>query len=432
MSQHVRAPVAPLDGPLVSPWPVLGAGLGLVVVGWLWGTSADDTAPSARALTLALGLTVFGFGLKTYVSHARRDLEGRLISAGLWLLGAVALSLARLGLGTKFDSMHVLLTALTIAAVLGAIITAIPPGWRMLIGGVLIVLHFAAIFTAVTIVPPPEGPSPYVSNHLWARFSRPWLQLTVMNNGYHFYAPEPGPAQLLWFDVEFADGESVWVRIPDHNKVGTHVERRRLGALATAVSQPNPPSGDVDRLLARRVEAGQKHDPPIPMVNPFPADQYGEYREPSTTALILISSFVRHVARTTEHPTGADAAITAIKVYRVDYYNPPAQHFQAGRPPLDPTLYAAYFMGEYDAKGVIKQSSLELKRDNENDPVKERIQDPFLYWQLPIYREPPQGMEAEGPRRQAGDPGPWRGEQGRIRNYVRIHAGDKKDQETIP
>lgn len=433
MSQQERAPSRAGDGPLVSPWALFGAGLGLVALGWIWGLAADDFAPATRALTLAVGLTVTGFGLKTYLSHAKRDVEGKLTSAGLWLLCAAALYLTRVGLGSHFDSMHVLLAPLMAVAVLGAILTALPPRWRMLVGGGLILLHFAAILTAVTVVPPPEGPSPYWSSHLWTRASRPWLQLTMMNNGYHFYAPEPGPAQLVWFYVEFDDGESTWVRIPDHNKVQTQVERRRLGALATAIAQPIPPSGDVDRLHQRRVEAGMKHQPPIPMANFLVAEQFNEYHEPSPYALVLISSYVRRVARTTEHPKGAEAAVKGIKVYRVDYYNPPVQHFQAGRPPLDPTLYAAYFMGEYDAKGNVKASSLELKRDAPDGPVKERIQDPFLYWQLPIVSVPPEERkEAEvGPGQRRGDPGVWRSE-GRIINYVRIHAGDKKDQETIP
>jgi hypothetical protein len=428
MSQQERGP-AP-DGPLVSPWAVLGAGIALVVVGWTWGLTADETAPAARTLTLALGLTTVGSGIVLYLRRAKRDLEGRLVSAGLWLLGAVSLYLARVGLGTQFDSFHVLLTALTIAAVLAGVITALPPGWRMMAGSVLILLHFAAILTAVTIVPPPNGPAPYWSNQLWSRTTRPYLQLTVLNNGYHFYAPEPGPAALVWFRVEWADGETTWVRIPDHKTVGTHVERRRLGALATSLGQTIPPTSDFEKLRQRRFEAGTKHSPPIPMAE-GPAEN--QYHEPSRYVLILISSYVRRVVRTTEHPKGAESKVTGVKVYRVDYYNPPVQHFQAGRAPLDPTLYIAYYMGEYDAKGKMKESSLLEKRDKPDGAITERIQDPFLYWQIPIVQVPndPDAAAEVGPRRREGDPGVWRSE-GRIVNYVRIHAGDKKDQESIP
>ena len=45
---------------------------------------------------------------------------------------------------------------------------------------------------------PPNGDAPFVSEQIWHRVARPYLQLTVLNNGYHFYAPEPGPAALVW------------------------------------------------------------------------------------------------------------------------------------------------------------------------------------------------------------------------------------------
>jgi hypothetical protein len=325
----------------------------------------------------------------------------------------------------------VLLTWLTVAAVLAAVITAVPPGWRMLVGSALIVMHFACILTAVTIVPPPNGSSPYWSQQLFMRISRPWLQLTVMNNGYHFYAPEPGPASLVWFYVEFSDGESTWVRIPDHKAVTTHVERRRLGALATSLGQTAPVQpADLERLRQRRFEAGSKHKPPIPMAE-VPVEE--QYHEPTPYVQILISSYVRRVARTVKHPEGKDAEVTGVKVYKVDYYNPPVQHFQAGREPLDPTLYAVYYMGEYDVTGKIKPSSLTLKRDKEDGPITERKQDPFLYWMIPIVLVPrdPNAPPEAAPTQRKGEPGVWRGE-GRLFNYVRIHAGDKKDQESIP
>src|SRR5262249_10057157 len=277
----------------------------------------------------------------------------------------------------------------------------------MMAGSVLILLHFAAILTAVTIVPPPNGPSPYWSQQLWNKVSRPYLQMTVLNNGYHFYAPEPGPAALAWFRVEFARGESLGVPTPDKKTVKTPVGGRGRGALAPTPAQTTPPSSDFERLRQRRFEAGMKHKPPIPMADMAVENQY---HEPSKYVLTLISSYVRRVARTVERPEGADGEVTGVKVYRVDYYNPPVQHFQAGRAPLDPTLYAVYYMGEYDARGKMKESSLLEKREKPDGPVVERVQDPFLYWQIPIVQVPedPNAPAEVGPRRREGDPGVWR------------------------
>src|SRR5262245_38982476 len=116
------------DGPLVSPWPVLLAGLGLVALGWNWGLVLDDTAPVLRALTLALGLTAIGTTLVLYLPWAKPDLEGRMIAVGLWVLGGIAAYVSQIGLGTHFDSLGVLFGVLTLAAITGAILTAVPAG----------------------------------------------------------------------------------------------------------------------------------------------------------------------------------------------------------------------------------------------------------------------------------------------------------------
>src|SRR2546429_575991 len=74
------------------------------------------------------------------------------------------------------------------------------------------------LFTAVVSVAPPNGPAPWLAMQVGTRFYRPWLDLTNLHNGYHFYAPEPGPVALLWFRVEYADGAARWRRLPDHER----------------------------------------------------------------------------------------------------------------------------------------------------------------------------------------------------------------------
>jgi hypothetical protein len=411
MRQHELAAARSPAGPLVSPWPVLLTGLGLTLLGWIWGLLADESAPGLRVLVLAAGLVGIGSALALYVPHAGAGLEARLISAGLWLLAAAAAYLARMGLGTYFDSLIVLLQALTIAAVIVAILTALPRRWRLLGGTVLLLLHFGAIFTAATVVPPPNGMPPYLANQLWARLTRPYLQLTLLNNGYHFYAPEPGPAALLWFRLEFEDGSSRWVRLPDHRTCRNHHERRRWGALATVIGQSIQPSPErLDRLLQKRIQAGKARG--IPMAD-LPLGR--QYRETTRNSEHLIASYVRRVARTTEHPEGLEKPVVAVKVYFVEYFNPPVEHFQAGRDPLDPTLYMAYYQGEYDREGKLKQED-----------------DPFLHWLIPIIRVPERpGVQPEvGPSRHEGEPSMWSSE-GKVINYVRLHAGDP-DGEDLP
>src|SRR5262249_54850046 len=153
---------------------------------------------------------------------------------------AIACALGHVAVGPDWDSFALLLTVAAVVAGAAAVLTAMPSRWRRFFLTLLILAHFAAIGTAVVVVPPRDGQAPRLAQQLWMRFARPYLLFTTLTNGYHFYAPDPGPTALLWFRVQYADGSSRWVRFPDHDTCANHVERRRWAALATAVSQTLP------------------------------------------------------------------------------------------------------------------------------------------------------------------------------------------------
>jgi hypothetical protein len=226
----------------------------------------------------------------------------------------------------------------------------------------------------------------------------------------------------LWFRVQYADGSSRWVRVPDHDDCANHVERRRWGALATAVGQTAPTQPEQFEELVKNRE--KRSDIPAgPMAPPM------QYREPTLQAKMLLANYARYVARNTPHPLGEAHAVTGVKVYRVDYHNPPIDHFHAGRPPIDPTLYLAFYQGEFDADGRLKPESMKVTYDARGYEV-HREQDPLLYWLIPIVRVPEEGAPTARPdrTRASTDSGP---QEGRIINYVRIHAGDP-DEESVP
>src|SRR5260370_1204304 len=55
----------------------------------------------------------------------------------------------------------------------------------------------------------------------------PYLGFLYPNTAYHFYSPEPGPPTLLWYRVEYANGETQLFRIPDrsHDRNPLHYQR---------------------------------------------------------------------------------------------------------------------------------------------------------------------------------------------------------------
>jgi hypothetical protein len=437
------------DPPLLPPFPILVAGLGLIGAAWLMARGFPGPAV-IRVLFLVVGLVAVGAALALHLPRTGTSSEGRLLSGGLWVLAAVAGLIARDALDPDWDrppvglpqgSFSLLLMIAALVAMVAAAITVLPPRGRMLAVSALILFHFVGILVAVVNVPPPGGAPPWLAHQLWMRVYRPYLTITNLNNGYHFYAPEPGPCALLYFRVEFADGYAKWVRIPDHPNCTSHVERRRLGALATSVGQSMPvPQQRLDRLIQRRHgDLVLPDDPPMAVsprdIPPGNMPMQAQYREPGVTGKMLLSSYAGHVARTTEHPL-SPTPVTGVKVYLVEFHNPLVQDFAEGQDPLDPILYLPYYMGEYDANGKLKPSSVRFRRNAEGQIV-EGIQDPLLYWLIPIFRLPPnpEGKDAlppPGSPYPSGKPAPAV-TQGKLKNFVYIHAGDKdRSEEALP
>jgi hypothetical protein len=393
-------------GEVASPWPgpwqVLAAGLAGELAGWLWSVALAAFWPPGRGLLAGAGLVALGSAVALRLARAAPRAEDRLASAALLALAALGAGLASLALDPPWDSLGLLARLLALAAVGGALLAALPWRARLAALSALILFHFAAVLTAVLTVPPPNAPPPWLASQLWTRVFRPYLLLTNLNNGYHFYSPEPGPMTLLWFRVSYADGTSRWLRLPDHRTSRNHLETRRAGALAVSLAQAGEvvPPDRYQQIAERRRRAD------VPLAR-MPEER--QFRPPGPGARMLLRSYVRRVARTTPHPDDPGRPVTAVKAYLVEYSNAPVSEFQAGGDPLDPALYFPYFLGEFDAEGELQTPA----------------DDPLLYWLIPILREP---VGEPPPPAPGARPTPPRT---RLVNYLRIHAGDG-DEEGVP
>ena len=408
MSPVESESLAQLDAPWFPPAPVILAGLGLTGLGWL----VVRLNPAIGIVLVVVGLLAVGVGLAAHLSTPRPAFENPFLASLWWLLAAGAAFVGSLALEESADSMSDLLNLATLAAVFAAILSAVPRSYRLFGISLLIGWHFFAVFTATQIIGGTAGPS-WLASQVWTRVTRPYLEITHLNNAYHFYAPEPGPVAVAWFRVRFADGAVVWERLPNHAKCPNHVERRRMAGIASMLGQsmPVPPGEEQIRL---REEAGRRYSPPFPPL-PQGGPPDGQYRDPGPLRRMMIESMARYVARTTPHPGGGRVPVVAVKVYRGECSNPRVEDFHAGRDPLDPTLFRAWYLGEYDPQGKLVESST---RD-------------MLYWLIPILRvrdDAPPPEAPVGKERSRAERERWEGG-GKIVNYLRIHAGDGSREE---
>lgn len=85
-----------------------------------------------------------------------------------------------------------------------------PAGRWYVVASVLIALHLLAVWTAPFSV----GPSSPLAGSM-QQVMRPYLDAMFLNHGYKFFAPDPGPGQLIRYELEMPDGSTVNGRFPD-------------------------------------------------------------------------------------------------------------------------------------------------------------------------------------------------------------------------
>ncbi len=87
---------------------------------------------------------------------------------------------------------------------------SLKPGWRLLISALLI-MHLLAVVAG------PWAFAPLHSTLADTCFGslQPYMEALALNNGYRFFAPEPGPSHLLRYEFELADGTRGGGVLPD-------------------------------------------------------------------------------------------------------------------------------------------------------------------------------------------------------------------------
>jgi hypothetical protein len=315
------------------------------------------------------------------------------------------------------DTMRTLLSGAMLATIVGAPLVAVPRNVRRAVVSGLVLLHFGGIATAGLSAPP----SPGIMVQLWTRIYRPYLEFIYMNNAYHFYAPEPGPASYLWFRLTYVDPETSlhyyqWVKIPDIDEDGTPrypvalayqrilalTENTVSGSQAAAFFTPEVDAfgqvvtgldGEVKvkRLpfyQARTDVAKDKKDtrlgkepPPVTYpFQPYVAEQQ-QYIEPLLLIKNLLKAYARHVARTPPppltdtNPPAKDLRIHRVKIYKVTHDVPwPPHGYLRGRDIREPEFYRSYFMGEFTPDGELV---------SKGTTIPPKAPDAMLYWMMP-------------------------------------------------
>jgi hypothetical protein len=418
------APPARAGGPSFRAWTNLIAGSVLVIVGVLLPGRDTGQLNTARAFLLGGGLISIGAAVARRLKTAPQDLEARIVSASVLVVAAFAVFLAYLGSpdrvipetidkrkideGEKtrpeheWDSMRMVLVVLGVVSLAGAVLVVLPTVARKVVASLLILAHFSSILVSVTSVPPPAGGVPWLPAQLWAHYYRPYSSFMYLNNAYHFYSPEPGPPTLMWFYVKYSDKSGRWVKLPSKNDSPVRMHYQRHLALTESINviNHNTPPNYNDLASARRL-AGKLYTPEIPL--PFEAQPNMAYQAPEAYSQTLVCAYARYVAKHWPHPDDhPGATVKTVKVYRLIHQLISPLQLAEGMNPDDEVMDLPYFMGEYLPSGQIVDDH-----------------DPFLYFWIPIVREP-ESAEGEDPPHNPKLV---------LKNYLEVHAAGRPEEE---
>jgi len=366
---------------------------GVATVLWCW------TAP----LCAVAARQTFGRGVAG--NHPLTRLEE---AAALLLIFALCCLVAQIALLDSWYSLKNFLAVLTWVAVFAAPLTAAEPRARRWATTAFLAFHFFGIITATLSI----SPNPWIFTQLAVRIYRPYLEFMYLGNAYHFYSPEPGPASHLWFRVYYQDADGVvkadWFKVPTLDESGQPqhgtalIYQRMLSLTENTVT--TEPVAIENPAFEKRLERRRLWSPSTPKKEavvgeesvpmderiPFHPDltPSQQFKPPPADVRRLLASYVRHVALKAQQKY-PDLKLVKLRLYRVVHIIPPAFLYMNGWDADDPAFFHPYFMGEYSPGGTLL---------NPNDP--------FLYWMVPVLRDPPVTYFSK------------------IRDWARKHAGD--------
>jgi hypothetical protein len=411
-----QTPSAAAKAPSAMRLLLAGAFALLVLVSTgVWIASWYDLTPMRPGIATVLWFWVAPLCTVAAVQTFRRGVAEQPLTrleeaAALLLTFALCCLIAQIALLESWYSLRDFLAVLTWVAVFAAPLSAVESRARRWAASAFLGFHFFGIITATLSI----SPNPWIFTQLAVRIYRPYLEFMYLGNAYHFYSPEPGPASHLWFRLYYEDADGTtkahWFKIPKLDESGqprhgTALIYQRMLSITENTTTTEPVAIE-DPAFEKKLERRRLWSPlspkketvvgqeSVPMEEriPFHPDltPSQQFKKPNADTRRLLASYVRHVALKAQEER-PDLRLVKVGLYRVVHIIPPAYLYMSGWDADDPAFFHSYFMGEYAADGTLR---------NPNDP--------FLYWMLPVLRDPPVTYFSK------------------IRDWTRRHAGDSE------
>lgn len=209
---------------------------------------------------------------------------------------------------------------------------------------VLIALHVLAVFLSPCAGPPPASDLERGA----ASWFDPYLQATYLNHGYRFFAPNPGPGQLVRVELEMPDGSTRSEQFPDPEVHAPRLHYHRYLILAaylsdvSTASAPGDPASDAER--SQRIEQLRRQGH-LDEADWISADAAGERKgreQAEARKQAILDAWGAELLKS--------RAAKRVKFYAIEHEIPPPWEIRAGMPLSEKALYREKLVGERSAE----------------------------------------------------------------------------------
>jgi hypothetical protein len=176
------------------------------------------------------------------------------------------------------------------------------PVWVKLLVSLVILFHISAILAHVL-----SGGRPLIMLMAASKY-RPYLKTMWLDNAYRFYAPDPGPTEVIWYKMVYEDGSTQWTQVPPRREdVYLRMPYQRHMSIALLASMMNEqqlikPKDDLNSAVSILV------------------NQQATVRTVLTAVgEIYFRSYARHIARLYAHHPESQSPLAYMECYFVQY-----------------------------------------------------------------------------------------------------------------
>lgn len=234
------------------------------------------------------------------------------------------------------------------------------PMFVKLIVSLIVLFHLSAILSHVL-----SGGGPFVMRVL-SSYYRPYLKTMWLDNAYRFYAPDPGPTEVIWYHLQYNDGSTRWTQVPRREDFYFRMPFQRHMSIALLGSMMNEQQPVAAKDDPASVASMLVNNRPVMRTVLTPVGE------------VFFRSYARHVARMEmKHPV-TQAELISLDCYLIKYLIRSPFDMRSNIDMYDPRMLNIQFVATFSPDGVLSNFQEGFKEKVADDLFIEMMQNEVL------------------------------------------------------